>query len=950
MNRVLEDVLMHYGVSKYDGAPGPGSGRYPAGSGENPNQHRGDFLSRVEKLQKDGLSEKEIADYLEISTGQLRARKAIAKQERRNEQRAIAERLKDEGWSLNAIAKELGFSNDSSVRNLLKDGDEAKRSQAMVTADYLKKLVDEKGMLDVGAGVETELGISREKLNQALLILEEEGYPTYGRGVQQVTNPGKQTNIKVLCPPGTEHREVFDDTKINSVKDYDYILTEDGTRVRQAFTYPSSLDSKRLMINYADAPNGGDLKDGVIEIRRGVKDLDLGEGTHYAQVRIMVDGTHYLKGMAVYADDLPDGIDVRFNTNKKDGTPALGPKDNTVLKPIKNDPTNPFGSAIKEVGGQSWYIDKDGKEKLSLINKRADEGDWEDWDKTLPSQFLAKQSKKLAERQLNMAAADKKAEFDEICSLTNPTVKRKLLESFAEDCDSAAVHLKAAALPRQRYQVILPLTSIKDNEVYAPNFKDGEKIALVRFPHEGTYQIPILTVNNKIAEGKRVIGIDSKDSVGINKRNANILSGADFDGDTVLCIPTGSKVKITNKELTGPLKELADFDAKLTYGGKPEGTFKRMTKQNTQREMGIISNLIMDMTLRGATDEELARATKHSQTVIDAEKHGLDYKQSEKDNRIAELKRKYQKHYDTEGVLRESGASTLITRAKGEQSVVKRQGQPIINPDGSLTYKESTKAYYEETKKVKAKDPVTGKLLKDENGKQIYEKDPITGKDLRVSTGKIKAKMEKSTQMAETKDARTLSSGLPMEELYADYANTMKSLANEARKEMKFNTGRLQRSASAALTYDKEVGELMSQLNVAKKNAPRERKAQLIANTKVAAAKQDNPDMSKEDIKKLSQRALVDARVKVGAARHPISINDKQWEAIQAGAISDSVLTEILRYADTDDLRQRATPRASSTLSQAKQNLISSMKASGYSNADIADRIGVSVSTVIKYS
>ena len=53
----------------------------------------------------------------------------------------------------------------------------------------------------------------------------------------------------------------------------------------------------------------------MIYVRPGVKDLRIGD-KRYGQVRIMVDGTHYLKGMAVYKDDLPPGKDIVFNTNK----------------------------------------------------------------------------------------------------------------------------------------------------------------------------------------------------------------------------------------------------------------------------------------------------------------------------------------------------------------------------------------------------------------------------------------------------------------------------------------------------------------------------------------------------------------------------------------------------------------------------------------------------------
>lgn len=892
MNPVAEEILMHYGMPRR-------SGRYPWGSGDNPYQHSGDFLSRIDELKSQGLRETEIAEQLGLATTQLRTQMSLAKDERRSLQVATAKGLREKGYSLNEIAEKMGFANDSSVRSLLNENSEARMNQAKTTADFLKKMIDEKGMIDVGTGVERELGISREKLNQALYILEMEGYPVYGGGVPQVTNPGKQTNIKVICPPGTEHREIYDFDNVHSVKDYDQILSEDGQKIRPAFQYPESMDSSRLKINYAE--DGGIQKDGVIEIRRGVDDLSLGD-SHYAQVRIMVDGTHYLKGMAVYSDDLPDGVDVLFNTNKKTGTPMTD-----VLKKIKDDPDNPFGSLIKEHGGQSYYIDKDGNEKLSLINKRAEEGDWGEWSDHLPSQFLSKQSMTLINKQLGLATADKVAEYDEICALTNPTVKKTLLKSFADDCDSAAVHLQAAALPRQKYQVILPLTTIKDTEVYAPNYKNGEQVALIRYPHGGTFEIPVLTVNNKQPEGKKVLGNTPKDAIGINSKVAERLSGADFDGDTVMVIPTGGKIKITS---THPLKGLEGFDPKEKYG--PDSTtqpYKRM--KNTQTEMGKVSNLITDMTLKGATEDELARAVRHSMVVIDAEKHNLDYKRSEQDNGIASLKKKYQGRVE-DGKYKE-GAATLISRAKSEVSVPKRKGSPTINEDGSLSYKTADDLTYVDKK-----------------------------------TGKTKTRTQASTQMAEAKDARTLSSGTPQEEAYASYANKMKSLANQARKEM-VSTGKIPYSASAKAAYQNEVDSLNAKLNVALKNAPRERQAQVIANATVTAKKQANPDMTNAEIKKANQQALTAARKQVGAERKPVVITDREWEAIQAGAISESKLTQILNNADIDSLRQRATPRATTTLSTAKQNKIASMSASGYSTSEIAEALGISTSTVSKY-
>ena len=84
--------------------------------------------------------------------------------------------------------------------------------------------------------------------------------------------------------------------------------------------------------------------------------------------------------------------------------------------------------------------------------------------------------------------------------IPNPTLKRQLLDSFADECDSAAVHLKGAALPRQGCYTILPVGSLGDNEVYAPNYKNGEEVILVRYPHAGTFEIPKLRVNNNNPE------------------------------------------------------------------------------------------------------------------------------------------------------------------------------------------------------------------------------------------------------------------------------------------------------------------------------------------------------------------------------------------------------------------------------------------------------------------
>lgn len=898
MNPIQEDILMHYGVKRR-------SGRYPWGSGENPFQHGGDFLSRVEELQAQGKSEKEIADELKMSTTDLRMQVRVAKHERRTILADRAKSLREEGKTLDEIAKIMGYNNDSSVRALLNENTASNKNKARQTAERLKQELAEKGALDVGTGAERELGVSTGVLQEALFILETEGYNRFGVGVPQVNNPKNRTITPVIAIPDIDQRQVYLDlTLVKSVGDYH---STDGGESWDKREYPASISSDRVKILYGD--EGGLAKDGVIEIRRGVQDLNLGD-SHYAQVRIMVDGTHYLKGMAMYSDDIPDGVDIVFNTNKRSGTPKMD-----VLKKVQDDPDNPFGAFIK-ANGQSYYPDPNGKyedpitgekKSLSAINKLKEEGDWDKMSKNLSSQFLSKQPIKLIQTQLNLTYADSADEFAEICSLTNPTVKKKLLMDFADECDSAVVHLKAAALPRQSTQVILPLTAMKETEIYAPNYRDGEKVALVRYPHGGTFEIPILTVNNKNKSAISILGPRTRDAVGINSKVAERLSGADFDGDQVVVIPTGGKVNIKS---TPALTGLQGFDAKVEYSTEGKTGIRLLSKEATQIEMGKISNLITDMTLKGAPESDIVKAVKHSMVVIDAAKHKLDYKRSEQENDIATLRKKWQGYIDENGKER-GGASTLLSRRKQDVEVPERQGSGRIDKQtGQVIYKESGRTYL------------------DAKGREVQ--------------AKTKVKLLNATD-----DIKTLSSGTLVEDAYAEYANKMKALANKARIEY-VNTPTLARSASAAKTYQPEVDRLTSALRTAQLNAPREREAQRIANARVQAKIKDNNITDKDEISKIRRASISDARIETGAngKETRITISDGEWEAIQAGAISDTTLKEILRYADPDIVRERATPRTRTEVSEARANRIRAMANSGHTNAEIADALNLSPSSV----
>lgn len=871
------DYLAHYGILRR-------SGRYPWGSGGTQETRNRDFLGYIAGLRKEGMSDTDIARGLGITTTQLRAASSIAKTETRQADIAMAQRLKDKGYSNIAIGKRMEI-NESSVRALLAPGVKDRADILGSTSAMLKREVDDKKYIDIGSGVEAHLGISGTKLSTAVAMLQEEGYTIHYLKVEQL-GTGKQTTLKVLAKPDVPYSEVFKNRgEIRQIREF----SDDGGRSYLGLQTPLSVNSKRVKVRYAE--EGGADADGVIYVRPGVDDISLGS-SRYAQVRIAVDGTHYLKGMAMYKDDLPDGVDLVFNTNKA----ATGNKLD-AMKKMKDDPDNPFGAVVR----QRVVKGKDGKPKvISSMNIVNEEGDWENWSKSLSSQMLSKQSPVLAREQLAMTYERKKREFEEINALTNPAVKKKLLESFSDDVDSSAVHLKAAALPRQGSHVILPVNSLKETEIYAPNFRDGERVVLIRYPHGGTFEIPELTVNNKHQDAKKLLG-QARDAVGINHKVAERLSGADFDGDTVLVIPNNNGRVKTSPALEG----LKGFDPQSRYPAY-EG-MPKMSARTKQLEMGVVSNLITDMTIQGATPSELARAVRHSMVVIDAEKHNLNYKQSAADNGISALKAKYQNGA-------RAGAATLISRASSDVRVPERV----------------------------ARRAAKGGPIDKATGKKVYEE---TGSTYVNAKGKTVVKSTRSKRLAETDDANTLSSGTPIEQVYVAHSNRLKDLANEARK-ASLGTSPTPWSPSAKATYSREVASLEAKLDLAIRNRPRERQAQLLANAVVSAKRRAQPDMEAAELKKIKFQALTEARSRTGAGKELIDLTDNEWAAIQAGAISNNKLTQILSNSDLDRVKALATPRTSVLMTGTATSRAQAMLASGYTQAEVADALGVSVTTL----
>lgn len=983
--------LMHEGVGHLDDPPGRGSGRYGWGTGENPYQHQFSFRSEVAKMRKGGLTDAQIAKALigENATGvDLKAKIAIEEKSERSIKMSQALQALDKAkGNKSAAARMLGIPI-SSFNKLVDPKIAETTNKYQNIADYLKNKVSEKGIIDITKGTGLTMGVTDYTKNVAVSILENEGYIKAYCQIPQASGGGKKTTITVLCPPGTEYFNSQYDGKpyinwrknqISQILDY----TPDGSgKTWWTPKYPESMSSDRVKVRYAE--DGGVNKDGVIEIRKGVKDLSLGKSM-YAQVRVMVDNDHYMKGMAIYADDadFPPGVDVIYNTNKKRGASfekvfkgckvsgfqeavakKLGLDSKLdVDKQIKEghltidtvddlvdlgftrkqargfiDKENPFGAAIK-AGGQNYYEDANGKQKQSVINKLQEEGDWDSWSRTLSSQFLFKQPIKLIKQQLGLSVDNKRMELEKIKELTNPVLKQKMLDDFARTCDANASDLSAKGFKNQAFQVLLPNPKMKETEIYAPNYKDGDRVALIRYPHGGIFEIPILKVNNRDETSKKFMG-NASDAVAIHPKVAEQLSGADFDGDTALVIPLDSnRINVASRK---PLQGLIGFDTK-TYK-LPDGA-PPVTNRTKQRQIGETTNLIVDMTIAGAPWSDIEKAVKHSMVAVDSMKHHLDWKQSLKDNNIIELKKEYQ-GINPNGTAK--GASTIISQAGSDAWVNSRRVVTDVKkmtPEekdrwdrGYIIYRDSGKTKNEKVE-VKSKRLMTSEERERfEKGEKIYrnKKTPST---------------EKVSKMDIVDDAMDLvrDKSNEKEVAYANYANELKEIAREARRESR-GIKNVPVSRESKITYAPEVRSLKGKVQKAQLNAPRERQAQYLMNNMVAEIFKSNPGMDHEHKQRARGLAIKKARAIVGAGKPDFEITDREWEAIQSNAVSTSLLKEIFRHTNQDKLKERATPKNTGFgLRPYEVNVAKSMYSTGmYTLKEIAERFGVSPSTISK--
>lgn len=128
MNSIANGILMHLGVSVLDGAPGPGSGRYPRGSGENPYQHGGeDFITRYKQLKANGMTESEIVEAMHCkSSTELRTKYSQAYHEKRNAQIQAIRAAMAKGKSKSEISRDMNIPM-STINSLLNEKSEVKK-------------------------------------------------------------------------------------------------------------------------------------------------------------------------------------------------------------------------------------------------------------------------------------------------------------------------------------------------------------------------------------------------------------------------------------------------------------------------------------------------------------------------------------------------------------------------------------------------------------------------------------------------------------------------------------------------------------------------------------------------------------------------------------------------------------------------------------------------------
>ena len=860
-------------------------------------------LNKVKEYKEShpGATYTEMAKAFGISTTELRQRITAENHHKAEFRLWLAQEMSNPDEHITKSQMDEVFQSPAgTAARILSNGRSKKDAKMNEIHDKLVERVKEVKYLDIGEGTEIQLGLTRETLGGIVKTLEAEGYHTHTITRKNLTDDTKGIKMVVLTKDGD----------LESVKKHKYDIRTldawyDPEGKLRDIEPPKQLDWDRVKIKYGD--EGGVARDGMMQVRPGAEGLDLGD-SRYAQVRIAVGGTSYMKGVAIvdHLQTFPPGTDIIFNTNKPKGTPR-----EKVLKDLKGEvmSDNPFGAVIKSQKGYINFVQK--------------EGDWNEWSAGLAAQMVSKQPDKFVKSQLDKTFDNIKRDFDSFKAIPNTAIQSYFLENYAKSLTTKANKLKTDGVEGERAQLLLSNPDLKPNEIYAPNYKNGETLYLIRYPHGGTFEIPVLTVNNNHQSSRKLLG-NAVDAVMVHPSAGQKLSGADYDGDTVYVLPANKNNPITSTTLPPALrKKVAEFDPEVYHRDVPEnvngGHLYR--KKFTTDQMGIATNLISDMTTLKAPMGDIVDATLYSMVVIDSWKHNYDLKQAKQDFRINELKKKYQ------GAAN-AGSATVITRARSKVKV-------YTHYDGTL---ERVK---EKTRKV------TGA-----NGKTYNEKYYV----LEDGTEVPKKRTKEVRLMDITADANTLKSQFKnsTEDRYAAYANSLKALQNEA---IKANAALKmpKRDPQAAKRYAQEVESITEKLRKAMSKAPIERQIELLAEQRYRHYLR--PEMDADDRKKLAARSRLTARkIVTGQTQGPKSkrserlhLTDLEWEAILHNAVSPTTIKSVLKYTDDDEVREKVIPRGYQTIPAAKVSRARAMlsQTSGgkpkYTYAEVAEALGVSV-------
>src|SRR5678816_4866232 len=133
------------------------------------------FLDIVDGMRKQGQSDAEIAKGFDLTRTEIQAARSLAKNQQKQDDIHMAEKLQAKGMSTSAIGRQMG-KNESSVRALLAERTRDKARVLDSTASMLKSEVAKQGMIDVGVGVELHVGVSRNKLDTAIASLKAVSY------------------------------------------------------------------------------------------------------------------------------------------------------------------------------------------------------------------------------------------------------------------------------------------------------------------------------------------------------------------------------------------------------------------------------------------------------------------------------------------------------------------------------------------------------------------------------------------------------------------------------------------------------------------------------------------------------------------------------------------------------------------------------------------------------